>query len=325
MNKRADIIIPAYNAEKTLARTLKSLCKQTYKNFKVLIVNDSSTDKTLEIAHAFDNKLDMSIINLKSNKGVSHARNIGIERTKEEYILFIDSDDAVDEEYVEHLLTADEKNDFVIIQYRRNIGEKKPYIDGVTKEITVNEFKSKCWDLWSTFRITNVWGVRYKRSIIKKNNIKFNTELKWGEDTEFNIAYLSNSKGMLALPYEEYIYFINQNSVSRNYEKSRFANSLEVAKHFATFASDSEQLWMIKYIYWDMAVRHGINHLNDKTDRKWKKMIMKEMKRAIREPFFRDCIAEVLKKGSLDMKVYAFFLKIKCIRPYIFIAKKMNW
>lgn len=124
MNKRADIIIPAYNAEKTLARTLKSLCKQTYKNFKVIIVNDSSTDKTLEIAHAFDNKLDMSIINLKSNKGVSHARNIGIERTKEEYILFIDSDDAVDEEYVEHLLTADETNDFVIIQYRRNIGEK---------------------------------------------------------------------------------------------------------------------------------------------------------------------------------------------------------
>ena len=275
MNKRADIIIPAYNAEKTLDRTLQSLCKQTYKNFKVLIVNDSSTDKTLEIAHEFDNKLDMSIINLKSNKGVSYARNIGIERTKEEYILFIDSDDAVDEEYVEHLLTADEKNDFVIIQYRRNIGEKKPYIDGVTKEITVNEFKSKCWDLWSTFRITN--------------------------------------------------YFINQNSVSRNYEKNRFDNSLEVAKSFVVFAPDSEQLWMIKYIYWDMAVRHGINHLNDKTDKKWKKMIMKEMKRAIREPFFRDCIAEVLKKGSLDMKIYALFLKIGCIRPYIFIAKKMNW
>lgn len=325
LKKRADIIIPVYNSEKTLSRTLESLYKQTYKNFRVLIVNDSSADRTLEIAHEFDNKLDMTIINLQSNKGVSYARNVGIERTSGEYILFIDSDDSVDERYVEHLLDADEKSDFVIIQYRRNIDENKPYVDEATKEISVNDFKSKCWDLWSKFRITNVWGVRYKRDIIIKNNIKFNTELKWGEDTEFNLSYLSNSKGMIALPYAEYVYFINQHSVSRNYEKKRFDYSLEVAKSFAAFAPDSEQLWMIKYIYWDMAIRHGINHLNDKKDKIWKTMIVKEMKRAMREPFFRDCIVNVLKKGSLDMKIYVLFLKVQCIRPYIFIAKKMNW
>ena len=322
-NYKADVIIPAYNAEHTLGRTLESLCKQTYMLFKIIIINDGSTDNTLDIVSKYRDKLNIDVVDLKYNRGVSNARNVGIENSKSDYILFIDSDDIVDEQYIEHLLSVENDKDFVII-HERKIDDNKKNI-GEINEISTNDFKRRCWDLWSEFRILNVWGVRYKRNLIKTYNLKFDTNLKWGEDTKFNIQYLQYCKELVSLPYYEYVYIKNKNSASRKYEVSRFDNSLDVAKTFTNFAQNSDQLWMIKYIYWDMAIRHGINHLYDNDNRIWKKNVIKEIKRAINEPFFRTCIKDVMKKGSLDMKVYAFFLKIRMIRPYIFIARKMNW
>lgn len=195
----------------------------------------------------------------------------------------------------------------------------------ISETTTVKNFKNKCWDLWGQFRVTNVWGVRYRRDLIEVNNLKFDTNLKWGEDTEFNFRYLQKCKKMVSLPYPEYIYFKNEDSASHKYEQTRYNNSLKVAKTIADFAPNSSELWMIKYMYWDMAIRHGINHLYDKDNRIWRKNVIKEIKRAIKDPFFRTCIKDVMIKGSLDMKVYALFLKIRMIKPYIFIARKMNW
>lgn len=321
--KTLDIVIPAYNAEKTISRTLDSLCKQSYTAFKVIVINDASIDDTVQIVKSYFGKLDICLIDLKQNRGVSNARNVGIENSNGDFILFIDSDDSVDEKYIEHFMEIDSKKDFVIIQHRRNdeIKDSK----GKVEETTVAKFKEKCWDYWNRYRITNVWGVRYSRRIIESKTIRFDTNLKWGEDTKFNIQYLEECNTMVTLPYAEYIYFDTVNSVSHKYEKNRYENALNVAKTFAKFAPESEQLWMIKYIYWDMSVRHCINHLEDNPGRQWKKEVMEDMKRAIREPFFRECIADVLKKGALDMKIYVFFLKIKWIRPYIYIAKKMHW
>lgn len=321
--KTIDIIIPAFNAEKTISRTLDSLYNQSYTAFKVIVVNDASIDNTVQIVKSYFDKLDICLINLKQNKGVSNARNVGIENSNGDYILFIDSDDAVDENYIEHFIEIDPKKDFVVIDHRSNNEIKDP--KGKVEETTVVEFKKKCWDYWSKYRITNVWGVRYSRKIIELKMIRFDTDLKWGEDTKFNIQYLKECSTMVTLPYAEYIYFDTANSVSHKYEKSRFENALNVAKTFAEFADDSEQLWMVKYIYWDMSVRHCINHLEDNPEKQWKKEVMVDMKKAIKEPFFRECIQYVLRRGSLDMKIYAFFLKINCICPYIYIAKHMHW
>ena len=291
--------------------------------FRVIVVNDGSTDQTANIVEEYSDKLDIKLINLEDNAGVSNARNIGIENASAKYIFFVDSDDAVDDRYVEHLLSVEETVDYVVIQHRRNDEEKKLKMD--ISETTVKNFKNKCWDLWRQFRVANVWGVRYRRDLIEVNNLKFDTNLKWGEDTEFNFRYLRKCEKMVSLPYSEYIYFKNDDSASRKYEQTRYNNSLKVAKTIADFAPNSSELWMIKYIYWDMAVRHCMNHLDDCPNMNWRRQVKRDMNKAVKDPFFRTCLPDVLHKGSVDMKVYAFFLKIKFLWPYIIIAKTLKW
>ena len=88
------IIIPLYNAEKYIDNTLKSVLKQKYCNYEVLIVNDGPTDTRIEIVSKYvEMDKRFYLLNLEINKGVSNARNIGIRQAKGEYIAFLDSDD----------------------------------------------------------------------------------------------------------------------------------------------------------------------------------------------------------------------------------------
>ena len=86
---RADIIIPAYNADKTIARVLDSLCCQSYHLFRVIVVNDGSTDQTANIVEEYSDKLNIKLINLEDNAGVANARNIGIENASAKYIFLL--------------------------------------------------------------------------------------------------------------------------------------------------------------------------------------------------------------------------------------------
>ena len=90
----------------------------------MIVVNDGSTDQTANIVEEYSDKLNIKLINLEDNAGVANARNIGIENASAKYIFFVDSDDAVGERYVEHLLSVEEAVDYVVIQHRRNDEEK---------------------------------------------------------------------------------------------------------------------------------------------------------------------------------------------------------
>src|SRR5690606_12962360 len=85
------IIVPLYNKEKYLKATLKSVLQQTFIDFEIIIVNDGSTDKSLEIAKSFKN--ERIKIYTQENQGVSAARNLGIEKSTSEYCCFLDADD----------------------------------------------------------------------------------------------------------------------------------------------------------------------------------------------------------------------------------------
>ncbi|RDC56217.1 glycosyltransferase [Pedobacter chinensis] len=90
MNKIVSVIIPAYNASKTIEQTLVSVFEQTYEDIEIIVVNDGSIDQTLEILEKYTNKINMIST---SNKGVSHARNLGLLHAKGFYIQYLDSDD----------------------------------------------------------------------------------------------------------------------------------------------------------------------------------------------------------------------------------------
>lgn len=89
------IIVPIYNVEKYLSACMESIVNQTYSNIEIILVNDGSTDKSFEIANQFLNQCDNVILINQSNKGVSVARNKGLEIAKGEWIVFVDSDDII--------------------------------------------------------------------------------------------------------------------------------------------------------------------------------------------------------------------------------------
>ena len=98
------IIVPIYNAEKYIFGLIENLMNQTYKNIEIILVNDGSTDNSLNICNELQSKDNRIKVIDKKNGGVSSARNKGIKESKGEYITFIDSDDNIGEDYVRKMV-----------------------------------------------------------------------------------------------------------------------------------------------------------------------------------------------------------------------------
>ena len=95
------VIVPVYNMEKYLEKCLKSIIDQTYKKIEIIIVNDGSTDSSIEICNKFKENDNRIKIITKKNAGLGMARNTGLENANGEYVYFIDSDDYIEETLIE--------------------------------------------------------------------------------------------------------------------------------------------------------------------------------------------------------------------------------
>lgn len=112
MNPLISVIIPIYNVEKYLKRCLESVVNQDYKNLEIILINDGSTDNSLEIATTYKSKDKRIKIFSQINQGLSAARNSGLDKATGDYITFIDSDDYVSKDYVSYLFNLIKKNNF---------------------------------------------------------------------------------------------------------------------------------------------------------------------------------------------------------------------
>ena len=112
------IIIPCYNAEKTIKRCLESVISQTYKNIEIVIINDGSIDKTDSIIKKYINDNRIKYYN-RSNHGIGKTRNFGIKEATGEYITFLDSDDYLPNDAIDNLYKLAQKNklDLVVSDY----------------------------------------------------------------------------------------------------------------------------------------------------------------------------------------------------------------
>ena len=126
------VIVPVYNVEEYLEECLNSILVQTYTNLEILIVNDGSTDNSLEILQEFSQRDSRITIFTKENGGLSSARNLAIDEAKGEYFTFIDSDDYIEENYIEYLMKSliDNEADISIVNsYHMINGKRKDIIN----------------------------------------------------------------------------------------------------------------------------------------------------------------------------------------------------
>lgn len=191
------IIVPAYNVDKFIEKCLSSILEQTYTNIEVIVVDDGSTDKTGELIDNVSQQDSRVSVIHKKNAGVSAARNSGIEMSTGDYLVFVDADDYIAQDYVEYMLSLIENtgSEFCLSNccYTKS-GEKQ----------TENEYieKLKPEDatalLLSPDVIVGCWNKIFKRSFLVDNNLKFSTTLFYGEGLSFitTAAQLSNSVGV---------------------------------------------------------------------------------------------------------------------------------
>ena len=123
------VIVPVYNAEKTLRRCLDSILRQTFSDYEVILVDDGSKDSSLDICKSYCAKDKRFSVLHQENSGVSKARNRGLDSAKGNYICFVDSDDTITSDYLEQVNNAAtaQKTDAIFIGYREvdGFGDEK--------------------------------------------------------------------------------------------------------------------------------------------------------------------------------------------------------
>lgn len=201
------IIIPAYNSEKYICKCLESVVHQSFTDFDVLVVNDGSNDDTENIIKRYVNKYSFINYCNKQNGGLSSARNYGMKQLKEsKYVVFLDSDDYLDSNYLLKLVEKAEQNQSDVVcsgQYR--ITEDGQIISHVQYHLDKN---GKC-----VLRHLNMHGKMYRVDYIKRYNLTF-PEGKTYEDNPFNLAAFFLTENIDFLQYEGYYQLVHLDSIT---------------------------------------------------------------------------------------------------------------
>lgn len=221
MSQLVSIIIPVYNAERTLCKCLDSILEQEFNNYEIILVNDGSKDSSLDICNEYGSKHhNISVIN-QNNAGVSSARNAGLDIAKGDWITFIDSDDYIEDgffncldTYNEDLIILNSKNlspsgnisDSLFSKTNKQLHEKNSITHFISNNIDNMLFRGPC----SKF---------YKKGLIK--DLRFDTNMKIGEDSHFVFRYLYNIKSIQYLGNEaHYIIRLSDQESNVKYSSS---------------------------------------------------------------------------------------------------------
>lgn len=326
--KKVSIIIPIYNAEKNIKACIDSILIQTYNNLEIICVNDGSSDKSQDILEKYksDDKR-IKVIN-KKNTGVSDTRNIGIEKSSGDYIMFIDADDYIEKNYIESMISVVEKYNCeeVISGYTEINQEKK-----VTKTIYNNS--KKVFDITYPKELSNVlltheynpcWKQLISKKILDENSIKFDKNIKYGEDMLFSLECYTKSKKTMYIKNYGYNYLINDDGVMRKkdlkslnkfYDDNKKTTEIILKKHNLN-KEDKQKLYYKTLNTFNKISTKIIQSSENAKDAK--KTILKARNRY--NIIFNDY--KIKKYGTTKEKVLLFMLKYKVIYIYV-ICKKM--
>lgn len=216
---KVSIIIPAYNVEKYIERTLRSCVNQSYEDVEIVIINDGSTDKTEEIINQFNDPRIKKLCQV--NKGVSAARNFGLEMATGDFCVFLDGDDWLENDAVRKLVyTYKNEKSFVISTY------KDAYLeDGdvrIDSSMTVLgpegriEWKGYGSSYKPYFNLKSSCYKLYDMHIIRENGILFNHDIQNGEDGLFVCQYLQYIENLYYLPEQLWVILNRANSATRS-------------------------------------------------------------------------------------------------------------
>ena len=269
MNKKlVSIIIPCYNVEKFIINALDSIFVQEYQNVEVLCINDGSLDKTMELINKYKKNNNKVKLITKENGGVSSARNVGLDNATGDYILFLDADDQFGPNCIKILVEAVENNNvdtafgfWSINKEDLNLKEKVSY-NKLNQTDIVHSFMYKP-------KPNSFFNFLYKKELIKNNGIRFDTDIKYGEDNLFFWKYVCHIKNGIFVNSPLYWYFQNECSVMHNFNWSFVDTAISIQRaskyiesNFKTVSNEFNN-YMIARTYFSIAMQFAKHRQKD--------------------------------------------------------------
>ena len=194
--EKISIIVPVYNAEKYILRCCNSILNQSYKNIELILVNDGSTDKSLEICDEICAKDQRVTLKTIPNQGVAVARNTGLDLASGKYIMFVDADDWLELGTLDKIANKmSEDLDILVFSYYQEYGEVIKNISMKSYTVDMFQLLDHIYELPDTNSLLcTVWNKVYKKSLLESKQIRFIKDIPFGEDFLFNMDYFKVTK-----------------------------------------------------------------------------------------------------------------------------------
>ena len=210
------VIMPVYNAEKCLSRSIESVLSQSYSNLELILVDDGSRDNSLQLCKSYE-KADLRVrVISQKNSGPAAARNSALEVMQGEYMLFVDSDDLLSPDACMQMVSAMEDHDLVIGHYYFEFGKaisERGLLHG-NRSLDEKEFLMELVKKPGSFYFSALWNKMYRAEIIRSLHLRFDPFLSWGEDFAFNMQYNHAVKRAALLETPVYHYIKNASGTS---------------------------------------------------------------------------------------------------------------
>ena len=241
MGPAVSIIIPVYNAEKSLRRCIDSVLHQEYTDFELLLINDGSTDSSGSICDAYAQQDCRVHVIHKENTGVSDTRNAGLDRAKGTFVQFLDSDDWITPDATKLLVRTAQSTacDMVIADFYRVVGERVSHMDGIGEDAVLSreQFAEHMMENPADFYYGVLWNKLYRREIIEGHHLRMDVDIHWCEDFIFNLEYMLHAQTFSALKAPIYYYVKTKGSlVTQNASISKVIRTkLTVFEYYHNF------------------------------------------------------------------------------------------
>lgn len=242
---KVSIIVPVYNVEKYIERTLVSLVNQTLKEIEIIVINDGSTDNSDSIIKKIAGTDERIRYISRENRGVGPTRNEGVSLARGEYIGFCDSDDTVDEKMYEKMYKTAIKTESDIVVCDKNIIKDGKIINiesnnGVAETANVNNVEEFFKSYYYTKKYENhVWDKIFRKELVLDKNIQFG-DLKeiTGEDTFFAITIIPYCNKITFINDKLYNYEVRQNSIMNTYNPEKMKKTIKFIEKVDQFEKE---------------------------------------------------------------------------------------
>ncbi len=334
-SNKISFIIPVYNVLFSyLEKCIESIINQTYRDIEIIIVNDGSK-KELSIEYRKLKEYDNRILYYEQeNKGVSSARNFGIENSSGRWISFVDADDWIENDYCKKMINTIANNDnidIIIAQTYKNYNtsELKIYNKASEGIVDKNEIiNSILNDKEAKYKYVDTpWAKLFKKEFIIKNNLRFNTKLKLAEDGLFNYEAYYLADKIVFINELLYHYRINTTSVCQRFNKNLIKNYNIVfdlyEKLFYKYNIKKD------YNYYYFGARQITNFINryfyNRKNSESHLEKINELKMIKNDKIYLDFIKNVnINKLRFSQKVIIILFKLRFYNLILFIGKLKN-